>query len=249
MSDAAKQRSIRMRLDTHAADTLDSVRWNRAGQGAWRDEPQNVAAFAIDKRPVSCADYQVCVDRKACRGGLPNSCDRNRAHVTVEQAISYCQWRGGKLPTLQQWQAAVRGPTGKESAPCDNPNAAVDDECTITNDAGVTTSTGWDASELTRTQACSPAEYGQGAGLHQLRVAPLRFELNVFVPFDPKDPYPKWMGFRCSHSEVAGTTRATSTRRFNAGCPCICGLSSRISTSVHGCGGRCLPRRRQSTAT
>lgn len=182
-------------------ETMDNVK-PLAGRNTWLDRPQYLAGFAIDKRPVSCAEYQVCVTRNACRGNPPNSCNGNRAHVTLDQAIAYCRWRGAKLPTLEQWQAAVRGLNGKESALCDDPNTAVDAECTITNDAGVTTSTGWDASEFTRTMACWPAEAGERGGLRQLRVAPLRLQLNVFVPFDPKDPRPKWMGFRCARDEA-----------------------------------------------
>ncbi len=171
----------------------------------WPDRPQDVAAFAIDKRPVSCADYQVCITQRSCWGKPPDVCWGNRARVTLEQAIAYCQWRGAKLPTLQQWQAAVRGPTGKVSASCDAHKSAADDDCTITNDAGVTTSASWDASEFTRTMACWPADEDERRGLRALEVAPSKLQLNMFVPFDPQSRRAVWSGFRCVRSEAEAT--------------------------------------------
>lgn len=171
---------------------------------SWPDRPQEVAAFAIDKRPVSCADYQRCVTRKACWGDPPNWCWKNSATVTVEQAIAYCQWRGARLPTLQQWQAAIRGPTGKVSVPCDALTKEGDYYCTIANDAGLTTSAGMNAGEFTRTSACWPASDDERQGPRALMALPLELRLNMFVPYDPHGR-PVWLGFRCVRSEAEAT--------------------------------------------
>jgi len=68
-----------------------------------------VPAFDIDRRLVSCADYETCIDARACRDE-PNHCRAaDTAVVTHESAAAYCKWRRARLPTLQEWQRAVRG--------------------------------------------------------------------------------------------------------------------------------------------
>ena len=188
------------RIGTCSPETLAKVK-ALGKHTTWPDQPQDIPAFAIDKRPVSCADYQRCVARKGCWEEYQHRCDGGR--VTVDQAIAYCLWRGAKLPTLQQWQAAVRGPTGKVSAPCDA-HTIGEDDCTITNDAGVTTSAGWGTSEFTRTMACWPTEEDERTGLRAIMVTPSKLQLNMLLPFAPQNPRPghRRAGFRCARDEA-----------------------------------------------
>ena len=90
-----------------------------------------VSAFTISQYPTTVAEYRECVAAGACsepasrhaeciapgprtyldratydlKGGesLPVTC------ALLEQARSYCQWVGGDLPTMAQWELAVRG--------------------------------------------------------------------------------------------------------------------------------------------
>lgn len=77
----------------------------------------HVAAFAIDRREVSVADYAECVKRGGCSaagtfhercvgqgkdGNLPVNC------VTYQQAVRYCAFRKGRLPSEAEWEFAAR---------------------------------------------------------------------------------------------------------------------------------------------
>src|SRR3569623_3538671 len=85
------------------------------------DRPQEVAAFQIDKQRVRCADYKKCVNSGGCaHDSWIDSCSDQAARPTLDEAVAYCRWRTAKLPTLLQWQAAVRGKTGLASAECDD---------------------------------------------------------------------------------------------------------------------------------
>ncbi len=83
-------------------------------------------AFFMDKYEVTNKLYSACVEAGAC--GLPhlnNSYTRpsyfanpeydNYPVVFVDwfQAKTYCEWRGGYLPTEAQWEKAARGTDGR----------------------------------------------------------------------------------------------------------------------------------------
>lgn len=73
----------------------------------------NVAAFAIDKRNVACSELRVCEEAHACKAGsLPAGCTGDVALATWSEATSFCNWRKGTLPSLYEWQRAVRGAAG-----------------------------------------------------------------------------------------------------------------------------------------
>lgn len=82
--------------------------------------------FAIDRELVSCEEYEQCARAGACPApyldGVSESCDGWRAWAARDAAASYCRWRGLRLPTLGEWQAAMRtsdnGPQSPSSA-CD----------------------------------------------------------------------------------------------------------------------------------
>lgn len=103
-----------------------------------RTSSVSTGAFAITRTPITVGQYKECVagggcsaprlDTPACRAprvpvvegktydaspsanGLPMTC------VSTRQAVDYCDWVGGTLPTVEQWVYAARGATVQEFA-------------------------------------------------------------------------------------------------------------------------------------
>ncbi len=98
--------------------------------GEYPEQTVEMPAYRIDAIPVRNADYDQCVDDGACaplddsdcaiwtpRGLQPGlrapdilrSADRPVVCVEREDAQDYCEYRGGQLPTHNQWEKAARG--------------------------------------------------------------------------------------------------------------------------------------------
>jgi formylglycine-generating enzyme required for sulfatase activity len=83
-------------------------------------------AFYIDRYEVTNALYKDCVDAGACQPpqsigsstrsayyGSPDFDNYPVIYVDWNMAKTYCEWRGGGLPTEAQWEKAGRGTDGR----------------------------------------------------------------------------------------------------------------------------------------
>jgi formylglycine-generating enzyme required for sulfatase activity len=81
----------------------------------------SVAAFYIDRYPVTNADYKTFVTATHWeepahwrRGTWPEGkADHPVVQITWESAIAYAQWAGKRLPTEEEWEKAARGTDGR----------------------------------------------------------------------------------------------------------------------------------------
>jgi iron(II)-dependent oxidoreductase len=84
-------------------------------------QPTKVAAFSMTKTEVTVEAYARCVDAGACsaadRKMFFNQCNTNEDDrlkhpvncITYDQAVAFCTWAGGRLPTSEEWEYAAKG--------------------------------------------------------------------------------------------------------------------------------------------
>jgi len=73
-------------------------------------------AYAIDRHEVSVEDYRRCVAAGGCTLDALVAGDERyilddgpMVNVTWDEAMTYCRWRGARLPTEAEWERAARG--------------------------------------------------------------------------------------------------------------------------------------------
>ncbi len=88
-----------------------------ASYGAQPPHPVTLAAFCIDSTEVTVSAYRRCGAAGCtepdttgyCNWGVGGRDNHPVNCVDWNQARTYCEWRGGNLPTEAQWEYAARG--------------------------------------------------------------------------------------------------------------------------------------------
>lgn len=92
----------------------------RGGAGDWEAEGRvelrdtGIPAFEMDRIEAIESEWESCVRASACPAvSLSGEPGRPVTSVTFEEASAYCAFRGGRLPTEDEWTWAAGGPRAR----------------------------------------------------------------------------------------------------------------------------------------
>jgi formylglycine-generating enzyme required for sulfatase activity len=139
------------------------------------DQPLHMVtlkSFEMDLTEVTVAEYNTCVRTERCRqveAEWKNECNSGKSGrdlypincVEWDQAKSYCEWAGKRLPTEEEWEYAARGTDGRKYP---WGNAAPRSQLCWNGD-------GNDAGKMQRSLTCPVGAYPSGDspfGLHDM---------------------------------------------------------------------------------
>lgn len=87
---------------------------------AFRPREVCLPAFQIDRTEVTVEQYRACVAAGKCKRAPKTNehCNSNlKDHdqhpancVSYKDAVTFCKWRGARLPSPDEWERAARGP-------------------------------------------------------------------------------------------------------------------------------------------
>jgi formylglycine-generating enzyme required for sulfatase activity len=207
--------------------------WQRMddGRGGIETMQVTVEAFFIDRFEVTSGDYRRCVAAGTCappaRFGSATRTnyftDRGFAafpvvHVSQAQAAAYCTWRGKRLPTQAEWQAAAGNgvgtepltyPWGEQYAPqwANGAAGGVGDTLAVgafqpagNSWVGVVDAAG-NVAEWTATTGAETGSYVVKGGSFRSDAAGLMVHHAEQIPGATTAD---WLGFRCARARVPG---------------------------------------------
>ena len=115
--------------DTEIEDAITLCKQHYSPCNSWYYEreaplhPVSLDDYWLDQTEVSNDQYRLCVDAGictepiTCKKGEPTYLDPEKNdHPVVcvdwDDAQTYCQWAGGRMPTEAEWEYAIRGAEG-----------------------------------------------------------------------------------------------------------------------------------------
>jgi formylglycine-generating enzyme required for sulfatase activity len=79
------------------------------------DNTYFVPAFSLDQYEVSRGQFGLCVEAGICsaQGSLEGNDNLPVTSISAYEAATFCKWLGRRLPTVTEWERAVRGTDGR----------------------------------------------------------------------------------------------------------------------------------------
>ncbi|HUT78515.1 MAG TPA: SUMF1/EgtB/PvdO family nonheme iron enzyme [Polyangia bacterium] len=145
---------------------------------AWSEPVHLVAvpAFDLTRTEITVADFRECVDDGACEppAFLDENCNWDQANredhpincVEWQQAVAFCAWSGGRLPSESEWEYAARSAGTTERYPWGELDATC--QRAIMDGGGGMTASGYGCGELRTWPVCSKPQGDSAQGLCDL---------------------------------------------------------------------------------